>query len=126
MRRISLWIVELAVRVLPAGEIRARYHREFAGELYGLSGTRQLRHALTILCTAPALRAAVRQGGLVPVEAVAGPVKPPRPVMCRLNLHHHWQLESTEDGGNRYWQCDRCGKDRGTRCGEVWPVDGRY
>jgi hypothetical protein len=112
MRRISLWIVELAVRALPAGEIRSRYQREFAGELHGLGRTRQLRHALTILCTAPALRVAVRRSGLVPVEAVAAPVKPPPPMMCRLHLRHHWQRESTEDGSSRFWRCDRCGKDR--------------
>ncbi|MEN2741440.1 hypothetical protein ABCS02_26960 [Microbacterium sp. X-17] len=34
-----------------------------------------------------------------------------KPLLCRLNLHHHWHLESTPDGG-RYMRCTKCGKDR--------------
>ena len=33
------------------------------------------------------------------------------PLLCRLNMHHRWQLRHTEDGG-RFRQCRRCGKDR--------------
>ena len=33
-----------------------------------------------------------------------------RPLPCRLNLHHDWHTESTEDG-SRYERCRRCGKD---------------
>jgi len=31
-------------------------------------------------------------------------------VLCRLNLHHAWRVESTEDG-QRFRRCLRCGKD---------------
>lgn len=31
-------------------------------------------------------------------------------VMCRMNLHHVWRTQSTEDG-NRYLRCARCRKD---------------
>lgn len=108
--RLALWIVAVAARALPAGEIRRRYHQEFVAELHQLSGSRQVRYALAVLCTAPALRRAVGRDGLVPATVV--PARPARPMMCRLNLHHHWRRYSTEDGGNRYWACDRCGKDR--------------
>lgn len=31
-------------------------------------------------------------------------------MMCKLNLHHHWHVESAEDGSGRYRRCTRCGK----------------
>jgi hypothetical protein len=31
-------------------------------------------------------------------------------LLCRLNLHHEWHNEFTEDGG-RYKRCARCGQD---------------
>ncbi|MFE4469044.1 hypothetical protein ACFRFH_09505 [Leifsonia sp. NPDC056824] len=34
-----------------------------------------------------------------------------KPLLCRLNIHHHWHLESTPDG-DRYMRCSKCGKDR--------------
>jgi hypothetical protein len=34
-----------------------------------------------------------------------------KPLLCRLNLKHHWHAESTPDGG-RYVRCTKCGKDR--------------
>ena len=34
-----------------------------------------------------------------------------KPLLCLLNLHHHWQAESTPDG-DRYVRCSKCGKDR--------------
>ena len=33
-----------------------------------------------------------------------------RPLLCRLNMHHVWHTESTEDGG-RYRKCVKCGKE---------------
>ena len=33
-----------------------------------------------------------------------------QPITCRMNLHHVWHREHTEDGG-RYRRCVRCGKD---------------
>jgi hypothetical protein len=34
-----------------------------------------------------------------------------KPLLCLLNVHHHWAPQSTEDG-NRYERCAKCGKDR--------------
>ena len=33
-----------------------------------------------------------------------------RPMLCILNLRHHWQTELTEDG-RPYRKCSRCGKE---------------
>jgi hypothetical protein len=34
-----------------------------------------------------------------------------KPLLCRLNVKHHWAMESTADGG-RFRRCTRCGKDK--------------
>jgi hypothetical protein len=39
-------------------------------------------------------------------------------VLCRLNLHHRWQLYSTEDG-SRYARCTWCYKDGTGRASKV-------
>jgi hypothetical protein len=109
--RAAVRIVEFAATALPAGEIRRRYENEFVSELYGLSRTRQIRHALAILCTAIPLRHALGNTQLITVEARMVPARPRRPIPCRLNLHHQWRINNTEDGG-RYFRCRRCGKDR--------------
>ena len=33
-------------------------------------------------------------------------------LLCKLNLHHHWHVEHTEDGGV-YKRCLYCGRDGG-------------
>jgi hypothetical protein len=39
-------------------------------------------------------------------------------LMCKLNLHHDWHVESSEDGSGRYRRCMRCGKyDRDRNAG---------
>ena len=35
---------------------------------------------------------------------------PAIPLLCRLNLHHRYHYEYTEDG-RRFSRCARCGKD---------------
>ena len=110
--RPDIWCcraVELAVRLLPA-EHRARYGLEFVAELYGMPKAQQRRHSARVLTSAWALRTAL--------EAVPGTngemaviTTTRKPLTCRLNLHHRWQWLSTEDG-DRYEQCEKCGKDR--------------
>jgi ribosomal protein S14 len=34
-----------------------------------------------------------------------------KPLLCLLNIRHHWQPQVTEDGG-QYERCTKCGKDR--------------
>lgn len=34
-----------------------------------------------------------------------------KPLLCLLNVKHHWVEVSTEDG-QRYERCSKCGKDR--------------
>jgi hypothetical protein len=110
-RRGAVRVVELAALVLPPGDVRRRYEREFVAELYGLDGGRQARYALGVLLTVWSLRAAVTSEDYEVLEASMGHVDLRRPLLCRLNLHHHWELGATDDGG-RYTQCTLCGKIR--------------
>jgi hypothetical protein len=40
----------------------------------------------------------------------ATPTPPSKPLLCRLNIHHHWRVEHAPEGGN-YRRCTKCGKD---------------
>ena len=102
-------VVELASLVLPRGGMRRRYEREVVAELYGLDKTQQARYALGVLVTIWSLRAAITSEAYELPDASMGHVGPSRPLLCRLNLHHHWQRGFTEDGG-RYLYCASCGK----------------
>ena len=35
-----------------------------------------------------------------------------KPLLCLLNIRHHWVVLRTEDGGNDFQRCSKCGKDR--------------
>jgi hypothetical protein len=104
-------LVELAALALPRGDVRRRYQREFVAELHGLSALRQIRHALGVLLSVRSLRAAVTTDDYTQLEDSMGHVNLRRPVMCRLNLRHHWQTGQTEDG-EQYIYCVRCDKLR--------------
>ena len=43
-------------------------------------------------------------------------IKTAKPLTCRLNLHHRWRWESTDDG-DRFERCQKCGKDRSEEVG---------
>ncbi|WP_193571062.1 hypothetical protein [Leifsonia tongyongensis] len=34
-----------------------------------------------------------------------------KPLLCLVNVRHHWRWESTDDV-DRYERCSRCGKDK--------------
>jgi hypothetical protein len=40
----------------------------------------------------------------------ASPMKPRKPLLCRLNLHHKWVAERSP-GGDWYRRCAKCGED---------------
>ena len=96
--------VELAVLALPRGDVRRRYEREFVAELYGLDGRHQARHVFGVLVSIRSLRAAVRTEDYTKLEESMGHVIIRRPLLCRLNLRHHWQTGHAEDGA-RYTYC---------------------
>jgi hypothetical protein len=83
-----------------------------------MSGRRQLRTALGVLATSGALRHAVHDLGPAGLETAMTLARPAKPWSCRLNLHHHWETRTTEDGG-RYQACARCGKERPPAGGRV-------
>jgi hypothetical protein len=99
-------LVRVSTALLPAGETRDRYRLEHAGELSALTGKGQLRYAMGALTTAWALRQAVVQERDMTVTTT----RPRKPLLCRLNLHHHWVSERSLDG-EWYRRCSKCGKD---------------
>jgi hypothetical protein len=115
-------IVHLAVHRLPAGDIRTRYQQEFTAELYGMTSARQLRLALGMLATSGALRHAVHDHAPSTLETAMTLTRPAKPWGCRLNLHHHWETRTTEDG-SRYLACARCDKEGPGKSGN-WPMLG--
>ncbi|HYN30446.1 MAG TPA: hypothetical protein VES95_11365 [Dermatophilaceae bacterium] len=99
-------LVGVATATLPSGAVRERYRREHLGELRAVSRGGQVNYAAGALATSWALRRAVLEGN----DMSTTTKRPGKPLLCRLNLHHAWRPESTEDGG-RYRRCARCGKD---------------
>jgi hypothetical protein len=97
--------VVTATAVLPRGPLRSRYRQELLAELYFIDGSAQFRFSVGILLRAWALRRALTEEGTVFHDTM-----PHTPVPCRLNLHHQYQMTSTEDG-SRFRRCRRCGKD---------------
>ena len=104
-------LVRLSVRFLPAGAIRDRYRREFLADLHGITRREQVSYSAGVLLHAIPLRVAVRTGYRRSLTKGSDMViRRSRPLLCLLNIHHHWQAESTSDG-SRYLRCTRCGKD---------------
>ena len=99
-------LVRVSTVMLPAGEVRERYRREHTGELSALTANQQVRYAMGALTTSWALRQAVVQERDMTVTTT----RPRRPLLCRLNLHHHWVPERSPDG-EWYRRCSKCGKD---------------
>lgn len=104
---VPVQCVGLAARVLPAGATRDRYRREFVAELYVMTPQQRRRFALGVLTHAWSLRAAVMASPLTQKEKTMSH----KALMCRLNLHHDWHWNQTEDG-SRYQRCAKCGKDK--------------
>lgn len=102
---IALGLVGLGARILPGAE-RKRYHWEFVADLHYLDRSHQLSYATGVLCTAWTLRRQLTKEPTMDDTTTT----PAIPLLCRLNLHHRYQYEYTEDG-RRYSRCARCGKD---------------
>jgi hypothetical protein len=102
------WTVRLATHGLPVGETRLRYRQELLAELYGMSPAEQSRYAAGLLLSSRSLRHALADDPDLALEGVM--TTHHRPLACRLNLHHAWHTEVTEDGV-RFRRCRRCGKD---------------
>ena len=91
--------IRLAVRALPRGPTRDRYRYEFLAELYGMSSTRQMRHAAQLLSRSLLLRAAVnRERQSSTLELIMPVVAPRKRLLCRLNVRHKWVRDSTRTG----------------------------
>ncbi|HEY2299588.1 MAG TPA: hypothetical protein VGH43_17780 [Jatrophihabitans sp.] len=104
-------LIAASVPVLPRSA-RARYEEEFIADLYGMSRIEQARYTGHVLAGCVSLRLAVRSavGRTSTLEGIDMTPRQCRPLRCRLNLHHDWHDEST-DNGTRFQRCRRCGKD---------------
>ena len=104
---VALGMVRLSTRLLPAGEFRQRYRWELCADLNHLDRPHQLAYATGVFSTAWQLRRELTQEP----DPMNDTTKTPTiPLLCRLNLRHHWHTEFTEDN-QRYARCLRCGKD---------------
>ena len=102
---VALGLVRLGARLLPRAE-RQRYRWEFVADLRYLDRSHQLSYATGVFCTAWALRQQLTKEPTMNDTTTT----PAVPLLCRLNLHHLYHYEYTEDG-RRYSRCVRCGKD---------------
>jgi hypothetical protein len=104
---VALVLVRTATRLLPAGEVRRRYRWELYADLHYLERPHQLAYASGVFSTAWQLRRELSQE----IDPMSDTTKTATiPLLCRLNLRHHWHWESTDDG-RRYRRCRTCGKD---------------
>ena len=104
-------LIAASVAVLPRSA-RARYEEEFIADLYGMSRIEQAGYVGHVFACCVPLRVAVRSASsrTSHLGGIDMTSRQRRPLRCRLNLHHDWHDESTEDG-SRYQRCRRCGKD---------------
>lgn len=102
-------LIRAGTRVLPGGSCRDRYRQEFLAELYLMRRGQQSAYALQVVAASWSLRSAVtypRHEERTMMNSLRG-----KPLLCLLNIRHHWETESSPDG-ERYQRCSRCGKDR--------------
>jgi hypothetical protein len=104
---VALGLVRLSTRLLPAGELRQRYRWELYGDLSALDRPHQLTYASGVLSTAWQLRRELTQE----IDPMNDTTTVRTPLLCRLNLRHHWHYVTNPEDGHRFRACSRCGKD---------------
>ena len=112
--------VALATKALPAGPTRERWRKEFRADLQVLGRRQQATYTVGVLANAWALRSALGKGRPTIMEKT---MTTRTPLTCRLNLHHHWHIVSTEDG-NRYKGVHRLPQALGLLA-PAWGLDSR-
>ena len=103
---VALGLVRLSTRMLPPGDTRQRYRWELYADLATLDRSHQFAYASGVFSTAWQLRRELTKE--IDLMNDTTTVRPP--LLCRLNVRHHWHFEFTEDN-QRYSRCARCGKD---------------
>jgi len=104
------WLIRLAVLALPGMPARVRYRRELEADLVRLPRARQFAYAMRVVSRAWALRRAMGPKDSLSLNTEGAHLEFVKPVLCRINVHHEWKWQSTEDG-QRYRRCVLCGKD---------------
>jgi hypothetical protein len=106
-------MVRLSTRILPAGDLRRRYRWELYADLSALDRPHQLTYASGVLSTAWQLRRELTQE----IDPMNDTTTTRIPLLCRLNLRHHWYTETNPEDGTRSKRCARCGKDESEHVG---------
>lgn len=106
IRRRARVLVRTAVLALPPGAVRDRYCSEHLAELCSLPEDHQIRYGLGAFTSSWTLRRALIEEW----DVTSAPDQFDKPLLCRLNLRHHWAWQYNP-GGERYRRCTRCGKD---------------
>jgi hypothetical protein len=111
MRAAGFWprqAVRMATRILPDAT-QDRYRQEYLAELYGLSRTRQLRHAFGVLSRSWALRVAIN----APAEAAAAdmeivfPLRRPKRYSVRRNGDGYEICDADAAGAQVFFSASR-------------------
>ena len=105
---VALGLVRLSTRLLPAGDLRERYRWELFADLSSLDRSHQLAYASGVFSTAWQLRRELTQE-IDPMNDLTN--TPTIPLLCRLNLRHHWHYVTNPEDRTRSRRCSRCGKD---------------
>ena len=100
-------MVRLSTRLLPAGETRQRYRWELFADLSALDHPHQLAYASGVLSTVWQLRRELTQE----IDPMTDSTTTRKPLLCRLNLRHHWGFVMNPEDNHRSRVCVRCGKD---------------
>ena len=114
---VALGLVRLSTRLLPAGDTRQRYRWELFADLSALDRPHQLSYASGVFSTAWQLRRELTQE----IDLMNDTTTVRKPLLCRLNLRHHWHYETNPEDRTRSRVCARCGKDD-PRLGNAGPV----
>ena len=105
---VALGLVRLSTRLLPAGDLRQRYRWELFADLSALDRSHQLAYASGVFSTAWQLRRELTQE-IDPMNDTTD--RTALPLLCRLNLRHHWHYVTNPEDNHRFRPCARCGKD---------------
>jgi hypothetical protein len=99
------WAVRSASLPLPSDH-RSRYRQEFLAELYGMTPSEQLHHAIGVLSRVWTLRLALNG----PARLLAQEAAKAKLWRCRVRVHR-WQSQHNSEGG-WYRECLGCGEQR--------------
>jgi len=104
---VALGLVRISARLIPPGDTRQRYRWELYADLTALDRPHQFAYASGVFSTSWQLRRELTQE----INPMNDTTTIRTPLLCILNLHHHWRFVMNPDDNHRSRVCTRCGKD---------------